>query len=315
MADKHGQAMGQATGPATGIVSLLLLVVVGTMSGVTNNVSKLGVQFSVPLLPLLFWGMLGGAILLGVVAMLSDSKPVLNRASLVYGLVSGLLLIALPTAIIYLAAQPVGAGFVSLSLAFVPMITYVWAMALGIEAFRWVRVAGVVAGLAGGLILALGKARSPDAAVAWILATAAIPIIIAAGNIYRTQFWPMGAKPLSLAPLMLAGGAVWLLPAALYLDIGSTSTEAGIGLAVLQAVVSTAMYSLYFVVQKRAGPVYLSQLGSISAITGAAIAILVFDEPVPPNLALAATLVVIGIVLFSVRRAAASQVSLTNASR
>ncbi len=294
MAEKHGHA--------TGVMPMLLLLAVGTSSGITNNIAKLGTQYGVPLLPLLFWGMLGGAILLGVVALVSDSRPTINRATIVYGLVSGLLLIALPTAIIYLAAKPVGAGFVSLSLAFVPMLTYVWAMALGIEAFRWVRVAGVVAGLAGGLLLALGKARAPDAAVGWILATAAIPMIIASGNIYRTQYWPAGAAPLALAPLMLAGGAVWLLPVALAVGIGSAGTLPGVGLAALQAVISTAMYSLYFVVQKLAGPVYLSQLGSISAITGAAIAILVFGEAVPPGLALSAVLIVIGIALFSVRK-------------
>jgi drug/metabolite transporter (DMT)-like permease len=293
-AEKHGHA--------TGIVPLLLLLVVGTSSGITNNVSKLGVQWSVPLLPLLFWGMLGGAVLLGVVAALSKSVPVLDRGTLLYGLISGLLLIALPTGIIYLGGSHVGAGFVSLTLAFVPMITYVWALALGIEAFRWLRVAGVVAGLAGGLVLALGKARAPDAELGWILATVAIPMIIASGNIYRTQYWPKGAQPLALAPLMLAGGALWLLPVALDRGIGSTGTVHGVGLAVLQAVVSTAMYSLYFVVQKLSGPVYLSQLGSIAAITGAAIAILVFGEAVPQGLAPAAVLIVIGVVLFSVRK-------------
>ncbi len=300
MAEKHGNS--------TGIVTLILLIIVGTSSGVTNNVSKLGTQFGVPLLPLLFWAMLGGAVLLAVVAVLSKSPPPVTRATIVYGLISGLLLIALPTAIIYMAAGPVGAGFTSLSLAFIPMITYIWAMFLGIDVFRSVRVAGVVIGLAGGLILALGKARAPDADIGWILATAAIPLVIASGNIYRTVYWPKGAAPLALAPLMLAGGAVWLLPVALYFGIGGIGTEAGIGLALLQAVVSTVMYSLYFVVQKRAGPVYLSQLGSISAITGAAIAILVFGEAVPTNLALAAVLIVIGILLFSVRKKVAAPI-------
>jgi drug/metabolite transporter (DMT)-like permease len=297
VAEKHGTA--------TGIVPLLLLVVVGVASGITNNVSKVGGQYGVPLLPLLFWGMLGGAILLGIVAVLSKSRPPINRTTIIYGLLSGLLLIALPTSIIYLAAKPVGAGFVSLSLAFVPMITYLWALGLSIETFRWVRVAGVIAGLAGGLVLALGKARAPDSEIGWILATAAIPMIIASGNIYRNQYWPKGAAPLSLAPLMLAGGAVWLLPVALYFGIDSTGTTAGIGLAVLQAVVSTTMYSLYFVVQRMSGTVYLSQLGSIGAISGAAIAILVFGEAPPQGLALAAMLIVIGIVLFSVKKKAA----------
>lgn len=292
--DKHS---GQATGP----VPLLLLLAVGTSSGITNNVSKLAASWGVPLLPLLFWGVLGGAVLLAIVAALSKSLPAIDRRALVYGLVSGLLLIALPTAIIYLAAGHVGAGFVSLSLAFVPMITYLLAILLRIEGARWVRIAGVIAGLAGGLVLALGKATAPDAQWIWIAATAAIPVIIAAGNIYRTLYWPEGAKPLALAPLMLAGGAVWILPVALHAGIATIATGPGVALAALQAVVSTAMYALYFVLQRIAGTVYLSQLGSVGAITGAAIAILGFGEAMPPGFAAAAVLIVAGVALFNRR--------------
>lgn len=285
----------------TGPFPLLCLLVVGGAIGVTNNVAKVGLGYGVPLLGLLFWAVVGGAILLGIMAAAARRLPRLDRRTLIYGLVSGLLLMAMPTAITFLAAPHVGSGFVSLSLAFVPLITYVFAVLLRIEANRWVRLAGVVAGLAGALLLAFGKTRMPDAQPAWIAATLAIPVIIAVGNIYRTLRWPPGAASISLAPLMLTGAALWLLPAALPHAEAVLASRPGIALAALQAAIFALTYSVYFVLQRIAGAVYLSQIGSVGAVTGAAIAVIAFGEAMPPGFAYTVALIVAGLALFNIR--------------
>jgi drug/metabolite transporter (DMT)-like permease len=287
---------------STGPVPLFCLLVVGTSIGVTNNIAKLGMAHGVPLLALLFWAVLGAAALLALLALAARRPPAFDRRSLVYGLVSGLLLMALPTGIGYLAARHVGAGFVSLTLAFVPLITYLLALALRIEPNRWVRVTGVIAGLAGALVLAFGKTRTPDAEPLWIAAALAIPVVIATGNIYRTLRWPPGATALSLAPLMLAGAAVWLLPLAASQAGAVIADGAGLALAATQAVVFTLTYSLYFILQRIAGPVYLSQIGSVGAVSGTAIAVLGFGETMPVGFAGAAALIVVGVALFNWRR-------------
>jgi drug/metabolite transporter (DMT)-like permease len=291
--DKHGQA--------TGLVPLFCLLVVGGSIGLTNNLAKLGTAYGLPPLALLFWSVLGAALLLVILAIGARRPPALNRRTQVYGLVSGLLLMALPTSIIYLAAPHVGSGFVSLSLAFVPLITYLLAVLLRIEGNRWVRLAGVFAGLAGALLLALSKSRAPDAEPIWIVATLAIPVTIAVGNIYRTLQWPPGAASLSLAPLMLAGAGLWLLPFAAS-GAGTVVTSGpGLALTAVQAAVFTLTYSLYFILQRIAGAVYLSQIGSVGAVTGAAIAVIGFRETLPPGFIAAAVLIVAGVALFNVR--------------
>jgi len=290
---------------ATGTVPLVCLLLVGGGIGLTNNVAKIGLAHGVPLLALLFWAVAGGAVLLTVIAVIAKTPPAFDRRTLIYGLVSGLLLMALPTGITYLAARHVGSGFVSLSLAFVPLITYVFAVLLKIEANRWVRLAGVIAGLAGALVLAFGKTRMPDAEPIWIAATLAIPVIIATGNIYRTLRWPPGAASLSLAPLMLAGAALWLLPLAASQAGAVIASGAGLVLAGAQAAIFTMTYSLYFVLQRIAGAVYLSQIGSVGAVTGAGIAVIVFGEAMPPGFAIAAGLIVVGLALFNIRHKAA----------
>jgi drug/metabolite transporter (DMT)-like permease len=286
----------------TGLLPLICLLLVGGSIGVTNNIAKLGIAHGVPLLGLLFWSVVGAAILLSVLSVVARRPPAFDRRSLIYGLVSGLLLMALPTGITYLAARHVGAGFISLSLAFVPLITYVFALVLRIEGNRWVRLVGVAAGLAGATLLALGKTRMPDAEPLWIAATLLIPIVIASGNIYRTLRWPPGAASLSLAPLMLAGAALWLLPFAAS-QIGETvASGAGLALIAIQALIFTLTYSLYFVLQRIAGAVYLSQIGSVGAVTGAGVAVIAFGEAMPPGFAIAVALIVLGIALFNWRR-------------
>jgi len=291
-------------GQATGVVPLLCLLAVGGSIGVTNNLARLGDGSGAPPLALLLCSVLGAAFLLAILAVAARRSPALDRRTLVYGLVSGLLLMALPTGIIYLAVPHVGAGFVSLSLAFVPLITYLLAAILRIEPNRWLRLAGVFAGLAGALLLALGKARAPDAQPLWIAATLAVPVTIAIGNIYRTLRWPPGAASLSLAPLMLAGAGIWLLPLALPGAGAVLANGTGVMLAVIQAIVFTLTYSLYFILQRLSGAVYLSQIGSVGAVVGAAIAVIAFGERMPPGFVVAAILIVAGLVLFNLRRKA-----------
>jgi len=287
----------------TGLWPLICLLLVGGSIGVTNNIAKIGNAHGVPVIALLFWSVLGAAILLGILSVVARRPPGFDRRSLIYGLVSGLLLTALPTGTGYLAAPHVGAGFVSLVVAFVPLITYVLALIIRIESLRWIRAAGVIAGLTGALVLALGKARAADAEPLWIAATLSIPVTIAVGNIYRTLKWPPGAAPLSLAPLMLAGAALWLAPLAASTSFEATfAGEAGLLLVAIQMGVLTLMYSLYFVLQRISGPVYLSQIGSVGAVVGAAIAVFGFGEALPSNFGLAAFLIALGVGLFNWRR-------------
>ena len=63
---------------------------------------------------------------------------------------------------------------------------------------------------------------------------------------------------------------------------------------VAQIGVFAATFSLIFVLQSLAGPVYLSQIGSVGAAAGGAIAIVVLGEPASPGLAVAALAILAG---------------------
>lgn len=283
---------------------LVCLLVVGLLLGLNANLAKLAINSGWPAVSFLFWSVLGAGGLLLVLAFASGHQPGRRRADLVYYLVSGLVSMTLPNALAYGAVPHVGAGFVSLCMAFPPLFTYLLALALRMEQLRAWRAAGITTGLVGALVLGWSKFTDADAVPVWILAALISPIFLAIGNIYRTRFWPQGASPLALAPGMLLAGALLLLPWIAMRDIAWLALPlqgAGLMLLLVQMVVFAATYALYFVLQKIAGPVYMSQIGSVGAVAGAALAVWALGERASWAMGIAAALILSGVLLVNRR--------------
>lgn len=291
-------------------LSLSCLIVAGGMIGVSTNLAKLANAAGLPPYTYLTWSVLGAALVhLGVEACRRELPP-LNWRTAEYFVVAGLLTLVAPYLINFAAAPKVGASFVALSLAFPPLLTYLGALALGMERFHPSRALGVSLSLAGAVLLAALKLSQPDAQALWIAATLAVPVILAVGNIYRTKRWPGDVKPASLVLGMLTTSAGVLLAVALlpgFLLAVPLDRAAPTLLILAQAVIFAAMYVFFFILQTIAGPVYLSLLGSVAAVVGAGVAILVFGEAPPPGLAAGSVLIALGIALVTRRNEPAGQ--------
>ncbi|HWV08987.1 MAG TPA: DMT family transporter [Pseudomonas sp.] len=285
------------------LLALSLLFAIGALMGLTSNLVKLASAAGWQPAAYLLWSLIGGGLLLLPFTWLRGERPGLSPRLLRYYLGSGLLSIALPNGLLFSSIPHVGAGFASMCLAFPPLFTYLLALALRMEGLSRLRLLGICIGLAGSLLLALGKLHSGDSPQVWVLAALCVPVILALGNIYRSRYWPSGASPLSLAPGMLFGGAVLLVPLML-LDVdlrphwGDTTA---LGLLIGQMVLFAMVYALYFVLQDLAGAVFLSQIGSVAAITGAAMAIGLFGEQGSLTMLLAALCIVGGVLLVAWR--------------
>ncbi|MHA7773125.1 DMT family transporter [Roseibium sp. M-1] len=291
---------------------LVLLLVVGSFLAVSTIIAKAGPSAGWHPLALLQWSILGGALGLFLITRLGNGrrKAEVSRPEGGYGrlgiylLMSGVLFI-IPNMIAVNAAPKVGAGFVSLSFAFPLVLTYAFAVLLRLERPQLLRGTGVLFGLAGGVLLAVsGKDLSVEASW-WSMIALSIPVFLATGNIYRTMQWPNGVKPVDLALGMMATGFMAL---ALFTAIAGipvvpvTWTSASAGLLAAQTAIFAIQYGLYFRLQQTAGPVYLSQIGSVAAVVGLGLGFLVFGEV--PNLAKLAAVasVGIGIVLVTLGR-------------
>jgi len=292
---------------------LILLLVVGSFLAVSTVIAKAAPAVGWHPLALLQWSILGGAVGLFLIMRLAAGGKAakwerkaggLDRQLVAYLVVSGLLFIA-PNMIAVMAAPRVGAGFVSLSFAFPLVLTYALAVLLGLERLQVLRGAGVLFGLAGGVLLAASGADLSVEASWWSMVALSIPVFLAIGNIYRTLKWPEGAKPVNLALGMMATGflALSIVNAAAGVPVApSALTVSSASLLAAQIVIFALQYGLYFRLQQTAGPVYLSQIGSVAAVVGLGLGFLVFGE-VPNAAKLAAVASVgAGIVLVTLGR-------------
>lgn len=292
---------GEKTVQFKQFLPVALLIATGTLMALQLITAKQAILANADPLAFLSLSLLVAASILTLIAFRRREASRLDRATLIYGLVSGFLFLV-PNAVGFLAVEHIGAGFLALTFCFPILITYILALALKMESFQLLRSLAVFLGLVGGLVLAVSKAGQQQTQIIWVILTMCAPIVIAYGNIYRTRQWPAGGAPLFMAALMLATSGVMAFLLAISVS-GAGGLQSLINwesakFLAIQTAILTAMYSLFFSLQKLAGPVYLSQLGSVAAIVGATISVLLLGETLPPNFLIAISLVVGGIALF-----------------
>lgn len=282
------------------LVPLICLLVGGALLGISTNVAKYAGEIGLSPLAFLFWSITGAATILLVIALLRHELPPLNKRSFEYYFISALVSVAGSNLLFFSAIPHVGAGFVALIISLPPLLTYLGALALGMERFQTVRALGVAAALAGAGVLAARKFSAPDASVFWILIALCGPVLLAIGNLYRTLRWPKGASPNALAPGMLIAAVILLGATSLLPDFSLTVPLGGflpLGLITLQAFIFAGQFQLLFLLQKTGGPVLLSLLGSVGAIVGVPVAVFLQGESPPDGLILGASLIALGVAL------------------
>ncbi len=311
------------------LLPLLYLLGAGALMGLSTNLAKVAAEAGVSAMAFMAWTTLPAGLALGAVQWLRGRRLALTARVLEYFLVSAAIGVVVPFLIFFAAAPRVGAGFVSLAIAFPPLYTYVLALGMGMERFQPLRALGVALALAGAGVLTLFKLSAPQAETGWVVAVLLAPVSLALGNIYRTRRWPPGASPADLAPgmlvacFLLVAAAALVLHASGLLDAGLFDVtvfdgrllEGGPGhtaeaaaaagrspllLIGVQALAFCGQYTLFFMLQKAGGPVYLSLLGSVVAVVGVTLAVALLGEPWPRGLTAGMVLIAGGILAMTV---------------
>lgn len=284
------------------VITLVCLLATGTLLALSTILAKLATGVGLSPVALLAWSCLGAAgVLLGMAAA-RGHLPAFNLRTLEYALVAATVSFAAPNLLFYSAIPHVGVSFVALAIAFPPLFTYLGALALRIERFSIVRAGGVALALAGAAYIAVLKLNAPSGASGWVFAVLAGPILLAIGNLYRTLRWPKDARPDSLAASMLVAAAAMLLAVGM-LPGSSLAVPPTRGAALLigaQIATFAAQFAIFFILQKRGGPVYISLLGAVAATVGVPVAILLLGEAAPAGLAIGGLLIAAGITLVTV---------------
>lgn len=284
---------------------LLCLLLGGALLGLSTNLAKLAGEMSLAPLAFLTWSIVGAAVMLLSLAIVRKTLPPLTKRTVEYYAVSALVGVAGSNFIFFSAVPHVGAGFVALIISLPPLLTYVGALALGMERFNVMRACGVVAALAGAGVLAINKLSGSSADNFWIFVALLGPVLLAIGNLYRTLRWPPGVAAAALAPGMLLAAALMLLVTGLLTDLPLHLPQTkALPLALIgaQSLVFAGQFLVLFTLQKNGGPVLLSLLGAVGALVGVPVAVLLQGEAPPPGLLWGALLIATGVALVSLGR-------------
>ena len=287
--------------------ALPFLLATGAMLGSSTALAKLAATAGLPPLAFLAWSCGGAAVLSLARAAFRGTLSAPGARTAEYCLWAAFLTVAAPNLILFSAVVHVGAAFVATTIALPALLTYLGALAFGLERFRARRVAGVALALGGTANIALLEIAVPHAPVGWIAFVLVAPLLFAGGNLYRTLRWPAGLAPETLVPGMLVAATAMLFAASLApLPELSVALPLDRPLPVLligvQALVFTAQFLFLLELQRRGGPVYLSLVGPVGALVGIPAAVLLLGESAPRGLGAGAFSIALGVGLLSARR-------------
>ncbi len=247
-----------------------LLLVTGSLLGLILPFGKIAAQSGVPPLLWTFIFSFGAASVLCLALIARRHAFTFKPRVLRYYLITAAISYAIPNFLIFTVMPHLGAGYTGIMYTLSPAITLLMSVTLGIRRPNMLGMAGIAVGFIGAVMVAstrgeMGQPAEPF----WVALALLIPVLLAAGNIYRTYDWPEGANPVELAVGSHFASALMLISAMLLQGGVSFSPLAAIPfITLVQVAASAAMFAFYFRLQSVGGPVYLSQIGYVGAGVG-----------------------------------------------
>lgn len=284
---------------------LVVLVACGLAWGSTQSLGKLAVSTGYQPFGLLFWQFLLGAALMGAIMALRRRRLVLTRRALLFGLVVALLGSLLPGITFWTSVERLPAGIMSLLISTVPFLAFLIALLLGQDRFSGLRVAGLLCGLLGVVLIAAPEASLPEPGQAAFLPLAMLgPLLYAMESNFVQRYGMAGMDPFQAMALVSLVGAGLTLPFALgsgqWIDPVTPWGTAEVAF-VLGAVVNVLTYAAFIWLAARAGSTFASQTSYVVTGSGLLWAALLLGEAIPPTVGLALVLLLAGLFLVAPR--------------
>ena len=296
--------LGNATSDlGTGVANLLqapaaLLLITGTLIGLNFPLGKIAGEAGVS--PLI-WAMLislGATLVLLPILLATRMLALPPPRVLRYTGISAVVSFVTPNLLLFTVIPHTGAGYAGLMFALSPVFTLLFASLLGMKVPGRLGRFGIAVGLAGASLVSLTRGfDSNGPGIGWLLAAMAIPITLAAGNVYRTLDWPKGVSPNVLAFWGHAFSSALFLTLLLMtrgtVPLNEIAPAAGAALA--QVLVAGMTFPAFFRLQQKGGPVLLSQIGYVAAAVGLIGATVFLGERYSATTWLGAGVIVVGI--------------------
>lgn len=260
----------------------MLLLFLGFIWGTGYSIARFAMTHGVNPLGYSLWQSIGPALLIGLLAYSQNKTAPIQTAHWRYYFICGLTGIAIPNTNMYFAAPHLPAGLLAVIVNTVPIMAYMMALLARVESFNLLRLTAVLIALAGLMLILIPHAglHSP-LMTPWVLSALITPFCFAFCAVYMTRFRPKNSNSLSLAAGTLVFSSLLLTPIVLLsghfyaLHLPLTAPD---WVILLEILLSSLGYILFFQLMKIAGPVYYSFVDTIVAMTGLFWGYLIFDE-------------------------------------
>ncbi len=286
--------------------ALTILFLLGIVWGTGYSIARFAMTHGVNPLGYSFWQSIGPAVLIGLSVLIRQKKMAFNFAHCRYYFVCGLTGIALPNTIMYFAAPHLPAGLLAVIVNTVPIMAYLMALVAKVEFFCWRRFLAVCVALSGLLLLLMPTVNYPTAESApWVLFALLTPLCFAFCAVYITRFRPEGSDSFSLAAGTLISSSLILAPivfASQNFYVFNWPLMLPDWVILLEILLSSLGYVLFFKLIKIAGPVYYSFVDSIVALTGLFWGYLIFNEHLTLRTGAAVFFILAALIMISKRQ-------------
>lgn len=289
------------------LIPFLLLTLLGFLWGSGYVIARFAVTHGVSSFGYAFWQSLGPAILLTVFTLKNRTKSeMLDYKRWRFYLVCGLIGVAIPNSTMYFAAKHVPSGILAIIVNTAPIFIYPLALFCKQESFRWYRLLGVILGFIGILLLVLQYAIIPEQPFGfWPALALIVPLTFALCTIYIGSQTNVPVSALGNAAGMMIMSSILLLPMVLvthsFYSLWPPFSIAG-WLVILEILLSSLGYVIFFRLIAIAGPVYYSMVGGVVGITGLFWGWLIFGERPAYAAWVAISFIILAIVLLAIKR-------------
>jgi drug/metabolite transporter (DMT)-like permease len=229
-----------------------------------------------------FWQCWTAAALLLSIAWLRGRPVSITPSMAGFFLIIGVLGLVVPTALFYYAASRVSAGVLSISVAVVPILTFLASVLCGVEKFVVGRLAGVALGLLAIVFLVAPAESLPDRSqLPWVLLAFGSGVCYATLNMVLSLKKPAGIDSFTVTCGMFIAAALTMVPivwltggfAPLAWPPGPVEfSMTGLG------IISFTAYTLYLHLIGFAGPVFTSQVANLVTLCGVLWGMILFGE-------------------------------------
>jgi drug/metabolite transporter (DMT)-like permease len=291
----------QTTAKTTPITALTTLIILGIVWGTGYSIARFAMLNGVAPLGYSFWQSLGPAIVLGGLAAYRGKLPKFAKNTFLYYLICGLTGIIIPNTIMYFAAPHLPASILAMVVNTVPIVAYPLALLARLESFNWQRIAGIALALLALMFIILPDSSLPSPDMSrWVLLALITPVSFAICSIYIARFQPNNIDSLTLSVGMLSISSVLLLPLVIsthsfYLFHFPLTMPDGV--VILEVLLSSLGYLLFFRLIRIAGPVYYSLVDTIVVLTSLFWGRVIFGEQLNQWTSLAVYLILMALLL------------------